>query len=197
MDFLRRLRDANGGAGRVYIEVPCFDWICRHRSWFDVFYEHVNYFRLSDFQRIFKDVVDIGRVFNDQYLYVVAELASIREPQLDETDRVVFPENFMPTLADLVVDDRPITLWGGASKGVIFALLSERAGRPVARVIDINPAKQGKYLAATGLQVTSPEDARVHMREGDPIYVMNPNYLEEIKLMFGDQFNYKVMTERN
>lgn len=197
VDFLRRLRDANGGAGRVYIEVPCFDWICRHRSWFDVFYEHVNYFRLSDFQRIFKDVVDIGRVFNDQYLYVVAELASIREPQLDETDRVVFPENFMPTLADLVVDDRPITLWGGASKGVIFALLSERAGRPVARVIDINPAKQGKYLAATGLQVTSPEDARVHMREGDPIYVMNPNYLEEIKLMFGDQFNYKVMTERN
>jgi hypothetical protein len=42
VDFLRQLKDANGGQGRIYIEVPCFDWICRHRAWFDIFYEHVN-----------------------------------------------------------------------------------------------------------------------------------------------------------
>jgi len=36
----------------IYIEVPCFDWICLHRSWFDVFYQHFN-FRLADFDRVF------------------------------------------------------------------------------------------------------------------------------------------------
>ena len=41
--FLANLCESNGGVGKVYLEVPCFDWICQHRAWFDIFYEHVNY----------------------------------------------------------------------------------------------------------------------------------------------------------
>src|SRR5690606_40601222 len=48
-------------------------------------------------------------------------------------------------------------VWGGASKGVLFSLMMERAGADVELVIDINPAKQNRYLPASGLQVTSPE----------------------------------------
>ncbi len=43
--FLAALRDANSGQGLIYIEVPCLDWICKERAWFDIFYEHVNYFK--------------------------------------------------------------------------------------------------------------------------------------------------------
>ena len=43
--FLAGLREANGGRGTIYIEVPCLDWIASHHAWFDIFYEHVNYFR--------------------------------------------------------------------------------------------------------------------------------------------------------
>lgn len=60
--FLDGLRDANGG-GLIYIEVPCFDWILRARAWFDIFYEHVNYFRLGDFSTMFGHVVDGGHLF--------------------------------------------------------------------------------------------------------------------------------------
>ena len=63
VDFLFQLAAANNGTGLVYIEVPCFDWICRNRAWFDIFYEHVNYFRLSDFKRIFGNVVYAGKRF--------------------------------------------------------------------------------------------------------------------------------------
>jgi hypothetical protein len=28
--FLYQLKTANGGNGKIYIEVPCFDWICEH-----------------------------------------------------------------------------------------------------------------------------------------------------------------------
>ena len=73
--FLAQLRDANGGGGAIYIEVPCLDWIARRRAWFDLFYEHVNYFRLSDLHRMFGRVLDSGRLFGEQYLYVVADLA--------------------------------------------------------------------------------------------------------------------------
>ena len=61
---------------------------------------------------------------------------------------------------------------------------------PVAAVIDINPAKQGKYLAATGLQVQSPEQALAGLPEGVDIYVMNPNYLSEIRELSGNKYNY-------
>jgi len=76
-DFLADIAAANGGRGRIYIEVPCLDWIIDNRAWFDIFYEHVNYFRLSDFSRMFGTVLEAGRIFGGQYLYVVAELASL------------------------------------------------------------------------------------------------------------------------
>jgi effector-binding domain-containing protein len=57
-------------------------------------------------------------------------------------------------------------------------------------VIDINPAKQGKYLPASGLQVKSPEVALKMLPHGSTIFVMNSNYLPEIKQMSNNLFNY-------
>lgn len=190
--FLQMLKASNGGQGKVYIEVPCLDWICDHRAWFDIFYEHVNYFRLSDFKRIFGEICDSGRIFGGQYLYVVAEMASLRTPKYDSNDAVDFPEDFMRGLnfSEQGGTEQPACVWGGASKGVIFSLLRERAGHPVSIVIDVNPAKQGKYLPGTGLRVESPEGALKKLPTGSTIYVMNSNYLEEIKTMSNNAYQY-------
>lgn len=190
--FLQNLSEANQGAGRIYIEVPCFDWICERRTWFDVFYEHVNYFRLSDFHRIFGRVVESGRVFGGQYLYVVADLASVRQPEMHASnEHFRFPSDFTAGVCSArYTTNRPAIVWGGASKGVIFSLLRCRAGYPVQAVIDINPAKQGKFLAGTGLKVDSPDDVLPRLEPGDPIFVMNSNYLEEIKAMTNNKFTY-------
>jgi hypothetical protein len=184
--FLLQLKKANGGSGKIYIEVPCFDWICEHRSWFDIFYEHVNYFRISDFYRMFGAVIESGWLFGNQYLYVVAELATLRKPEINLKDSVTFPRDFSRNLA------KPCqaAIWGGASKGVIFALLKARVGQPISAVIDMNPAKQGKYLPSTGLLVQSPSEALAMLPKGSTIYIMNSNYLEEIREMTNNAFNY-------
>lgn len=184
--FLLQLKDANGGSGKIYIEVPCFDWICEHRAWFDIFYEHVNYFRISDFHRMFGSVIESGHLFGGQYLFVVAELATLREPKINPEDSVTFPQNFAGSLTE----SKQTAIWGGASKGVIFSLLKARAGQPVSTVIDINPAKQGKYLPATGLLVQSPSEALATLPKGSTIYVMNSNYLGEIKEMSNNAYQY-------
>ena len=57
-------------------------------------------------------------------------------------------------------------------------------------MIDINPAKQGKYLPSTGLLVQSPQDALAKIPQGSRIYVMNSIYLKEIVEMSGNQFKY-------
>ena len=195
VDFLFRLAAANGGKGLIYIEVPCFDWICAKRAWFDIFYEHVNYFRLSDFSRIFGTVVHAARGFGGQYLRIVGDLATLRRPTRDAADAVVFPSDFTERLAqEASAEIGPCIVWGGASKGVIFSLLRERAGFPVDRIIDINPAKQGKYLAATGLPVLSPEQGLAGLPEHSMIHVMNPNYLSEIAAMAGPSFVCKGMS---
>lgn len=189
--FLDHLREANGGHGRIYIEVPCFDWICEHRAWFDIFYEHVNYFRISDFARMFGSVIESGHLFGGQYLYVVVELGSIRPPVIDRADRPRFPADFSRGLTELkTAADGRSAIWGGASKGVIFALLAGRAGHTMKTVIDINPAKQDRYLPATGLLVQSPQKALAQLPAGAPIYVMNSNYLEEIKKMSNNAYTY-------
>jgi hypothetical protein len=187
--FLTALRESNSGQGLIYIEVPCLDWICRNRAWFDIFYEHVNYFRLTDFHRLFGRVLASGRLFSGQYLCVVADLATLRAPEIDASDRVDFPADFIGGLGR---KDRSKlrVIWGGSSKGVIYSLLCERAGSPVDIAIDISPAKQGRYLPATGVEVVAPEEAFARLPPGADITIMNPNYLEEIKALSRNAFTY-------
>jgi len=196
--FLANIRESNGGAGKIYIEVPCFDWICKHRAWFDIFYEHVNYFRLCDFDRMFGKVYESGYTFGGQYLYVVADLATIKMPTCNESDYFDVPKDFLDTVNQYATrletqnteHKTASAIWGCASKGVIFALFMERAGAKIDIVIDINPAKQDKYLAATGLQVQSPAEAMCRFTPGADLFVMNSNYLLEIQELTSHKFNY-------
>ena len=197
--FLAGLREANGGAGRIYIEVPCLDWIAAHHAWFDIFYEHVNYFRAVDFERMFGTVHEAGRSFAGQYLYVVADLATLRTPRRPASDEFSLPAKFLSAIDDsrrLLAakgEGAARAIWGGASKGVIFALFMERAGVPIDTVIDINPAKQGRHLAATGLRVQSPEEAMAHLPDGADVFVMNSNYLAEIEALTAHRFRCRTI----
>ena len=196
-DFLADLREANGGAGTIFIEVPCLDWICAHRAWFDIFYEHVNYFRLDDFRRMFGRILEAGHVFGGQYLYVVADLASLRDPAQAPGASFAFPADFTASIgrfADRIrARGAAAVVWGGASKGVIFSLFMQRAGARIDCVVDINPAKQGRYLPATGLRVSSAEEMLAQAAPESDIYVMNGNYLPEIRQMTQDRFNYRTV----
>ena len=192
IQFLFDIREANGGGGKIYIEVPCFDWICEHRAWFDICYEHVNYFRLSDFERIFDTVYESGRMFGDKFLYVLADLGTVKTPTRDSFIEIKFPEDFSETVehyASRLRVQKTTIIWGGATKGVIFAILLERAGAKIDRIIDVNQAKQGKYASGTGIQINSPCQAIDTLPIGSDIFVMNGNYLSEINDIVKGRFN--------
>jgi hypothetical protein len=193
--FLAGIAATNGGRGRIYIEVPCFDWIVEHRAWFDIFYEHVNYFRLGDFERMFARVHESGHVFGGQYLYVVAELASLRRQPALPFERARLPDDFdagiehCTRIAANEACMRP-AIWGASSKGVIFAQRLARRGVAFEAMVDINPAKQGRYVPVTGLEVLSPQAASQRLAPGSAMFVMNSNYLDEIVEQSGNRFRY-------
>jgi hypothetical protein len=193
--FLSEIAAANGGSGTIYIEVPCLDWICDRRAWFDVFYEHVNYFRLRDFSRMFGRMYESGRIFGSQYLFAVADLASLRKPVAGPEDRLQLPEDFLAGVHRAAAHLQSSTgrrnaVWGAGSKGVIFAIYLQRAGFSIDEVIDVNPAKQGRYLPVSGLGVSSPDAAAGRMSDGDNVFVMNSNYLDEIRSASGGRYSY-------
>jgi len=196
MHFLASIAEANGGHGLIYIEVPCLDWIRDHRAWFDLFYEHVNYFRLSDFFRLFDRIFDSGSFFGGQYLYVVADLASLCMNPEGAVHGFHLPADFLDGIDSAIAAmktqrGRKHIIWGGGSKGVIFALqLLRHGGVTPDFVIDINPFKQGKYLPVTGLPVLSPENGVSGMARHDAIFVMNSNYFDEIIATAGDKYTY-------
>ena len=193
VSFLASIADANAGAGRIYIEVPCFDWIREHRAWFDIFYEHINYFRLVDFNRMFGTVLESGRIFGGQYLYVIAELSSLRKPVNDEVSPAGLPADFLQSIeriSSLVNGKKKAAVWGAASKGVIFSVYLKRLGINLDLAIDINPQKQGCYLPCSGLKVESPLEAMMTLKKDDHVFVMNPNYLQEIVQQSNNQYHY-------
>lgn len=194
--FLNEIKNSNGGKGLIYIEVPCFDWILTSHAWFDIFYEHVNYFKICDFERIFGNVLASGHLFGGQYMFVVADLATLR--RVDRPDQSMpqpysIPSGFYDGIIKCTELSRQNTakaVWGAGAKGVTFLHHMQDKGLEIDCVIDINPGKQGLYMAGCGLKVQSPENARIVLGERIDIFVMNSNYLDEIKAQWGPLGQY-------
>lgn len=200
--FLQDILKNNQGHGLIYIEVPCLDWIIQKRAWFDIFYEHVNYFRMNDFKRIFRNIIECGHLFGGQYIYVLAELSSLRDPQQSEFDSIDFPINFLESVthhaSKLKIENnskKKYLVWGAASKGVIYSLYMQRSGVTPHYIVDINPAKQGKYIPCSGLLIENPSLAIDKLHKKDIIIVMNSNYIEEIKELTNHNFIYRTIDQ--
>ena len=73
----------------------------------------------------------------------------------------------------------PVVLWGSGSKAVAFLRATDPASRVIEHVVDINPYRQGSFMAGTGQQILSPE----HLRSVAPalIIAMNSIYRQEIE----------------
>lgn len=74
-------------------------------------------------------------------------------------------------------------VWGAGSKGVTF-LNATGAGEEIVAVVDINPRKQGKYVAGTGQRIVAPAD--LPALRPDFVIIMNANYRAEIGEMLAE-----------
>jgi 2-polyprenyl-3-methyl-5-hydroxy-6-metoxy-1,4-benzoquinol methylase len=182
VSFIKSIADSNDNRGLIYIEVPDYNWIAANDVYFDIFYEHVNYFRPVDFAKIFGKIVSAGTFFKGQYQYVIADLSSINNPPYEFTpyNRQISMEKLDQTLHAVKGGTRPVYIWGAASKGVISNLHLAAKGLKIEALIDINPNKQNKFAALTGTKIISPATFK---ENGNHSFVLiaNPNYETEIK----------------
>lgn len=181
----------------VFFETPDVGRVLAEGAFWDIYFEHCSYFTPGSHARLFRsaglDVTALRLDYGEQYIIQNARPTDGTPVPLCEAEEslddlralaAAFPAKVAETMAywrDYVQSrhaaGKRIALWGGGSKCVSF-LTSLGLGPEIARVIDINPFKQGRFLPGTGLPVSGPEALRDD--PPDTVIVMNPVYLDEI-----------------
>jgi hypothetical protein len=182
LQFLHLIAAANDYRGKIYIEVPDFDWIVRKSAFWDVFYEHCNYFVRETLESLFTGSTWHG-LFRGQHQGIVANLADLVSKPTRQTTRryLAFPD-VGSELAGRIPAGDDVFVWGASSKGVTLCNLVDRGCERIKGLIDINPAKQGCYTPGSGHPIFPPGHLdRASGAHPITVVVTNPNYLQEIK----------------
>jgi hypothetical protein len=195
--LLRSVRAALAASprARVFFETPCVEWILRRQVAWDFFYEHCSLFTADALATAFTAagfaVAAVRHVFGGQYLWLEAHLAEdarpwrpsgVTGPPVELARRFAAAEaarvgSWRRDL-DRLAAAGPLAVWGAGAKGVTFCNLADPDARRIACVVDVNPAKQGKFVAGTGHPIVAPE--RAAAAGVTAALVLNPNYVAEV-----------------
>ncbi|MFZ5865531.1 MAG: class I SAM-dependent methyltransferase [Thermodesulfobacteriota bacterium] len=195
IDFLRGLRDdlAKIPHARVFFETPCVEWILSDVVFWDFFYEHCSYFSagslVTAFEAVGYSVNAVTRVFGDQYLWLEACVQPPPSPVSRDGE-------LMSGLVDRYADAEAQTmagwkermgtasaisgaaLWGAGAKGVTLANLIDADRELITCVVDVNPNKQGAFVAGSGHPIVDYHELPA-LGVGT-VFPLNPNYRDEI-----------------
>jgi 2-polyprenyl-3-methyl-5-hydroxy-6-metoxy-1,4-benzoquinol methylase len=184
VEFLQQIRKTMNEGSILFLETPDVDWILKNNVIFDFFYEHCSYWnktsldwalRLSGFE-----MLEASNQFNGQYLWVVAKATNkdcarvcqnrnmsqfidlcrqFTNNREKEIDKVAQSLQYLKEKSSIVV-------WGAGAKGVTFVNLFDPNKYFVSYVVDINPAKQQKYIGKTGHKVISVNELKINALSG-------------------------------
>jgi Methyltransferase domain/C-methyltransferase C-terminal domain len=198
-DFLTMIRRSIGNKldTIIFFQVPDVTRILKDTGFEDIYYEHCSYFSPESIASVFQscrfDILHLSTTFNNQYLTLEARpagedipLASYRK-DLNQLKGYInnFQTHFQNKLAfwqgklnDIRADGKRAVLWGSGSKAVSF-LTTLKVFDEIQYVVDINPYRQGFYVAGSGQKIVSPSFLKHY--EPDTVIIMNPIYETEIQ----------------
>lgn len=183
----------------VYFEVPNALYTFRDSVIWNIVFTNSSYFTPNSLAQLFTicdfDVLSVIPCFeDDQYLGIDATPANSSVRGGGRTS--AFPDEMFSTLTlfaekyQLKVDywleklndaekyGQRLIAWGAGARAISF-LNTYNITRQIEYVVDINPAKQDKYLPVTGQRVVAPEF--VVSYKPDVVIVTNPTFDEEIR----------------
>jgi SAM-dependent methyltransferase len=204
-DLLRTVRDAVAERPiPIFFELPETMRVLREGAYWDIYFEHCNYFTPGSLARSFErrgfSVTGVWLGYDEQYLMLEARprprtgsrrMASYAA-KLDQPGEVVraaadFEASIDEKLngwrqyfSDAARQGKKVAIWGSGSKCVAF-LSTIRVDREIAFVTDVNPHRHGKYLVGTGKAIVPP--SALAADPPDEVIVMNPIYRDEVAAM--------------
>lgn len=180
----------------LYFEVPNAFLALRDLSIWDVIYEHTIYFVPNALGTLFRatgfEVLDLHEAYDGQFVGIEARPCERPKtpPEPVPTPGLVAEveaygahfrakrDEWQRRMDAFAAAGRKTVVWGGGAKAVSFLHLLDVA-QQVEWVVDINPGKQGSFLAGGGQAIVAPE--RLVEIQPDVVVVMNPVYKAEIE----------------
>jgi SAM-dependent methyltransferase len=200
VNFLNMVRQAIGNRLNtvVFFDVPNMLFMLRELDIWNIFYEHCSYFGPSSLARVFMacgfNICNITETFGGQFLCIEAlpaeDLANSKCAPGDDfkemlDDVVAFADNYRSKvetwrskLDQIKCSGQRAIAWGAGSRGTVF-LNTLKTQDQIQYVVDINPRKQGMYIAGTGQQIVSPEFLSDY--QPDVVILINPIYQSEVQ----------------
>lgn len=199
LDLLRQIRAvaADKPDTRFYFEVPHASRTFNNDIVWNIAYEHHNWFNETSFrvlcERAGYEVTAIGPCWGDEYLGAecvlgdpkpdsVAPAETIealrkRVAEFAETVRT-YAQKWSERLAELNKTGKRVAIWGAGARALLFLNQIENMDH-VGCVVDINPDRQGRYLAHICVKIDAPE--AIHDFKPDLMLISNSAFAEEIK----------------
>jgi hypothetical protein len=199
--FMQTVRQSVGDnpATTVFFQIPEMRRILKEQAFWDIYYEHCSYFTKGSLGRLFRkagfDVLKLWTDYDDQYLMIESRPSiggRSTAPLPEEDDLQVLGketrefrlgiEKFLHGWRDrmdaMQREKRRVVIWGAGSKGVAF-LTKLNITAEVGYAIDINPFKDGTFMAGTGHAIKLPTFLKEY--RPDDVIVMNPIYMDEVR----------------
>lgn len=193
LDFLHDIGKAFNYNATIYIEVPSLEWIIHHDAFWDIFYEHCNYFSLASLTGLFEKS-EQGFLFDGQYFYIIAHLKDLKIQNsncftdINMRNHLFKFGKLIDNYRDIISNRSKMAVWGAGAKGVTFTNLIDPDAKLISRLVDINPKKQYQYIAKSAHQIIPPAILNTSIEKD--ILVMNDNYYDEIqKMISSTSFN--------
>lgn len=199
LDLVRQIRAVTDGrpGTAVYLEVPhagrtfgddlVWNLAYEHRSWFDE-----TSFRVMC-ERAGFEVLSTGPCWRGEYLGAElrpgdprpdavappGEVEAVRQ-ELERFSRSVRArtDRWRGRLAELHAEGRRLAIWGAGARALLFLHEMDAVDR-IGCVVDINPVRQGNYLAHIGVRIDPPEALRDF--RPDRILISNAAFADEIR----------------
>ena len=164
-------------SGSIYLELTDLDSVLRRGQGELWSHEYGRYFSLRALDRWLADfglvIREARRCFGGDYLAVFAQPAPRPQSLHAGLDRV-----------EAALARHPNVVFWGAGGRTISALTQRGwTDGQVAAVVDVDAAKQGKFIPVTGQVIVSPQQART--LNPDLVVISNAQYLDEVRAQLG------------
>ena len=177
----------------LVILVPAQERIFAQAAFWDIYYEHCNYFSQQSLAlavtKAGYEIASIESCFSEQYLMLIAHksisaIDSASQIQIEHNLRHQVDAKTIAKKLQTAIEDygsrlkgQSILIWGAASKAVgLLHAIPELQAR--VSLVDINPNKWGSYLPGTELKIHEPKD--LSGSRFQQILIANSIYSDEI-----------------
>lgn len=184
----------------LFFQVPDTTRVLYELAFWDIYYEHCSYYTVYSLRSLLRRcgflVTDIKKDYDGQYILCEArpgdnsimENCPEKRQELESLKFAVryFTENSAQKIAiwkkklrDFRSTGYRTVLWGSGSKAAAF-LTTLGVSDEIGFVVDINPYRQGTFVAGTGHEIVGPSFLKDY--KPDAVIAMNPVYRDEIRL---------------